>query len=164
LLSEILGGGMASRLFQKAREELGLAYAVDAWFDAYDETGLLGVYAGCAADRAETLAQVCARELRDLARVGPTADELARAQAVLTAGLLMADESPTSRAGRAATQTLIFGAPIAAEASVAQIRAQTVETVRAAAARALDGLSASAVLGPSAAHGAGHVFADALTA
>ncbi|MBX9576757.1 MAG: insulinase family protein [Caulobacteraceae bacterium] len=162
LLAEILGGGMASRLFQKAREELGLAYAIDAWFDAYDETGLLGVYAGCAPDRAETLAQVCARELHDLATHGPTAAELARAKAVQVAGLLMSDESPTSRAGRAAAQTLIFGAPIPAEISVARVREQTVETVRAAAGLALDGRSASAVLGPAAAHGAGRVFADVL--
>jgi predicted Zn-dependent peptidase len=162
LLAEILGGGMASRLFQKAREELGLAYAIDAWFDAYDETGLLGVYAGCAPDRAETLAQVCARELHDLATQGPTEAELARAKAVQVAGLLMSDESPTSRAGRAAAQTLIFGAPIPADVSVARVREQTVETVRAAARLALDGRSASAVLGPAAAHGAGRIFAEVL--
>ena len=30
LFGEILGGGMASRLFQSAREERGLAYAIDA--------------------------------------------------------------------------------------------------------------------------------------
>lgn len=162
LLAEILGGGMASRLFQKAREELGLAYAIDAWFDAYDETGLLGVYAGCAPDRAETLAQVCARELHDLATHGPTEAELARAKAVQVAGLLMSDESPTSRGGRAAAQTLIFGAPIPADVSVARVREQTVGTVRAAARLSLDGRSASAVLGPAAAHGAGRVFAEVL--
>nr|WP_125256799.1 pitrilysin family protein [Brevundimonas fluminis] len=162
LLAEILGGGMASRLFQKAREELGLAYAVDAWFDAYAETGLLGIYAGCAPERAEALAQVCARELADLAANGPTADELARAKAVLVGGLMMSDESPASRAGRAAAQTLIFGAPIPTETAVARLRAQTVDDVRAAARRACAAGAATSVLGPAGAHGAGRVFADAL--
>jgi predicted Zn-dependent peptidase len=162
LLAEILGGGMASRLFQKAREELGLAYAVDAWLDSYAETGLLGVYAGCAPDRAEALARVCADQLADLARTGPTEDELARAKAVLVGGLMMSDESPAARAGRAATQTLIFGAPVPTEASVVRLRAQTVEDVRRAAALTLSGVAATAVLGPVAAHGAGAVFADAL--
>ncbi|MBU1324406.1 MAG: insulinase family protein [Alphaproteobacteria bacterium] len=162
LLAEILGGGMASRLFQKAREELGLAYAVDAWLDCYAETGLLGVYAGCAPDRAGALARVCADQLADLARNGPTEDELARAKAVLIGGLMMSDESPAARAGRAATQTLIFGAPVATEASVARLRAQGAEDVRRAAALSLSGTAATAVLGPAAAHGAGTVFADAL--
>ena len=35
LFTEILGGGMASRLFQSAREERGLAYAIDAYQEAY---------------------------------------------------------------------------------------------------------------------------------
>jgi predicted Zn-dependent peptidase len=162
LLAEILGGGMASRLFQKAREELGLAYAVDAWFDAYAETGLLGIYAGCAPERAAALAQVCARELADLATNGPTADELARAKAVLAGGLLMSDESPASRAGRAAAQTLIFGAPIPTDVAVARLRAQTIDDVRSAARAAVAGAAATAVLGPVGAHGAGRVFAEAL--
>ena len=46
LFAEILGGGMASRLFQEAREKRGLAYAVDAYAEAYADGGLLGVYAG----------------------------------------------------------------------------------------------------------------------
>jgi predicted Zn-dependent peptidase len=163
LLAEILGGGMASRLFQSAREELGLAYAIDAYFDAYAEVGLIGIYAGCAPDRAEALAAVCARELRDLAERGPTPQELARAQAVQAAGVLMSDESPTSRAGRAAAQTLLFGAPIPTEVSVARVREQTVDTVRAAAAEALaSGRAAGAVLGPKRSHGAGRAFADRL--
>src|SRR5690606_36362560 len=49
LFAEILGGGMASRLFQEARERRGLAYAVDAYADTYQHTGALGVFAGCAA-------------------------------------------------------------------------------------------------------------------
>src|SRR5690606_9399392 len=46
LMTEILGGGMASRLFQSAREERGLAYAIDAWHEPYEDAGVLGVYAG----------------------------------------------------------------------------------------------------------------------
>ncbi len=94
LMAEILGGGMASRLFQSAREERGLAYAIDAYHEPYDTEGVLGIYAGAAADRAEELAQVCAAEIRALADHGPTPAELSRAKAVLNAGLWMSDESP----------------------------------------------------------------------
>ena len=163
IMTEILGGGMASRLFQSAREDRGLAYAIDAYHEAYEDGGLLGIYAGAAADRAVELAEVCAAELMSLAKEGPTDAELSRARAVLTAGLWMSDESPASRAGRAATQTLVFGAPIASEDSASRLAAQTVETVRAAAQACLTpGLAATAVLGPKAAHAAGAAFTQAL--
>ena len=163
LMTEILGGGMASRLFQSAREERGLAYAIDAYHEPYEDAGLLGVFAGASADRAVELAQVCAAEIRALAASGPTAAELSRAKAVMNAGLWMSDESPAARAGRAAAQVLIFGAPIASQTMAERTLAQTAEDVRAAAAACLSaGRAATAVLGPKAAAPAGAAFRDAL--
>lgn len=165
LFGEILGGGMASRLFQSAREERGLAYAIDAYQEAYDDTGVLGIYAGAAADRATALAQVAAAEVRGLVEQGPTAGELSRAKAVLKGGLWMADENPMSRAGRAAAQTLIFGAPVPTDVSVAQMEAVTAEDLRTVGARLLQGgRAATAVLGPKTGLGAGEAFASALFA
>jgi len=162
--TEILGGGMASRLFQTAREERGLAYAIDAYQEAYEDAGVVGIFAGAAADRAVELAQVAAGEVRGLAEAGPTSAELARAKAVLRGGIWMADESPASRSGRIAAQTLIHGAPVASEDSVARLEAVTVEDVRAVGQAVLaPGLAASAVLGPKAAGRAGAAFAAGLT-
>lgn len=163
LMSEILGGGMASRLFQSAREERGLAYAVDAWHEAYETGGVLGIYAGASADRSVELAEVCAAELKALADDGPTAAELARARAVLAGGHWMSEESLAGRAGRAGAQTLVFGRPLDIEGSIARLEACTADAVRDAARASLSpGLSATAVLGPRAAHPAGEAFARAL--
>ena len=163
LMTEILGGGMASRLFQSAREERGLAYAIDAYHEPYEDAGILGIYSGASADRAVELAQVCAAELKALAKDGPNTGELARAKAVLNAGLWMSDESPAARAGRAAAQVLIFGRLIPSQAMADRTLAQTADDVRAAAARCLaDGRTATAVLGPKTAAPAGAAFRDAL--
>jgi predicted Zn-dependent peptidase len=163
LMTEILGGGMASRLFQSAREERGLAYAIDAYHEPYEDAGILGIYAGAGADRAVELARVCAAELKALADKGPTDAELSRAKAVLNAGLWMSDESPAARAGRLAAQVLIFGAPIASQTMAGRTLAQTVEDVRRAAAASLSpGKAATAVLGPKAAAPAGAAFRNAL--
>jgi len=163
LMTEILGGGMASRLFQSAREERGLAYAIDAYHEPYEDAGLLGIYAGASADRAVELARVCAAEIRALAESGPTGAELSRARAVLNAGLWMSDESPAARAGRAAAQVLIFGAPIPSAVMAERTLAQTVDDVRAAAGASLAaGRAATAVLGPKAAAPAGEAFRAAL--
>lgn len=163
LMTEILGGGMASRLFQSAREERGLAYAIDAYHEPYEDTGILGIYSGASADRALELARVCAAELKALAKHGPAAAELSRAKAVLNAGLWMSDESPASRAGRAAAQVLVFGRLIPSDVMADRTTAQTVDDVRAAAAGCLSaGLTATAVLGPKAAAPAGAAFREAL--
>ena len=104
-----------------------------------------------------------ADELLDLAEKGPTDAELSRAKAVLNATLWMADESPASRAGRNAAQTLIFGAPRASALMTEQLEAQGAAEVRAVGARLLaSGQAASAVLGPKAAGAAGEAFAEAL--
>ncbi len=163
LMTEILGGGMASRLFQAAREERGLAYAIDAYHEPYEDAGILGIFAGASADRAVELAQVCAAELKALAEVGPTDAELSRAKAVMNAGLWMSDESPAARAGRAAAQVLIFGATIPSQTMADRTLARTAEDVRAAAAMSLSaGLCATAVLGPKTAAPAGAAFRTAL--
>ena len=164
LFTEILGGGMASRLFQSAREQRGLAYAIDAYHEAYEDTGVLGVYAGASADRAVELAELCADEIRTLATDGPSDAELSRARAVQKAGLWMSDESPASRAGRNAAQALIYGAPVSSDASVARIEAVTAADLKRVGARVLaSGLAASAVLGPKGANAAGAAFARKLT-
>lgn len=163
LLAEILGGGMASRLFQSAREERGLAYAIDAYHEAYEDVGVLGIYAGASADRAVELATVCADEVRGLADRGPTETEMARAKAVLNAGLWMAEENPAARAGRAAAQTLLFGAPIDSGFMSERTQAQTAAAVQDAAADALSARTAAcAVLGPRVAAPAGAAFQTAL--
>ncbi|GAA0617236.1 pitrilysin family protein [Brevundimonas kwangchunensis] len=163
LMTEILGGGMASRLFQSAREERGLAYAIDAYHEPYEDAGILGIYSGASADRAVELARVCAAELKALAKDGPTAAELSRAKAVLNAGLWMSDESPASRAGRAAAQVLVFGRLIPSDIMAERTTAQTIDDVRAVAAGCLSaGLTATAVLGPKAAAPAGAAFREAL--
>ncbi len=165
LFCEVLGGGMASRLFQSAREDRGLAYAVDAWLEGYEDTGVLGIYAGAAPGRAEELARVAAAELRSLALEGPSAEELTRARAVLNAGLWMADESPASRAGRNAAQTLIHGAPVASAELARRVAAVTPDDMRRLGERLLGpAKAATAVLGPKAAGRAGSVFAETLHA
>jgi len=165
LFSEILGGGMASRLFQSAREERGLAYTIDAYLEPYADLGLIGIYAGAAADRSLELAQVCAKEMADLAIEGPTEDELARAKAVLSAGLWMSDESSASRSGRLATQTLVYGAPISSEILVEDLNSIDSDAMRRVGQSMLAAnRTATSVLGPKAASKAGAKFEAALDA
>ncbi|MEO8812152.1 MAG: pitrilysin family protein [Caulobacteraceae bacterium] len=162
LFAEILGGGMSSRLFQEARERLGLAYAIDAYGEAYADVGVLGIYAGCAPGDAGRLAEVAAGEVRNLAR-GPSAAELARAKAQLKASLFLGHESLAGRAEQAAGQWLAFGRIMEAPEMAAGIDAVTPETLaEVAAALVSSRRSAVSILGPKAAMDAAPRFEAAL--
>ena len=162
IFTEALGGGMSSRLFQEAREKRGLAYNIDAYADTYTDTGLVGVYAGCAAKDANETARVAAQEIKALAdNIG--AAELARCRAQLKASLFMGRESALSRAEHAAGQVLMFDRLL----PPAEI-AQAIDDVDAAGIARVGqrllgtGKCAAAVLGPKASLAAGAEFRHAL--
>jgi predicted Zn-dependent peptidase len=162
LLIEILGGGMASRLFQEAREARGLAYAVDAGYEAFGDGGLITIFAGTAGDKAVEMARLAATELRRLGD-GVTEAELSRARAQALAGLYMAEESLASRAERNAWQALVWGRLIPTQ-EIAQ-RLMTIEQgdlVRVAARLLETGRSTAAAIGPGRSAAAPEAFARAL--
>jgi len=148
VFTNVLGGGMSSRLFQEVREIRGLCYAIYAFHAAYADTGMLGVYAGTDASDLPELMRVVVDQIGNAAET-ISEREIARSKAQMKAGLLMALESSGARAEQLARQMLIYGRPIPLEEIVGKIEAVTVESARAAG-KALIGRSrpAVAVLGP----------------
>ena len=162
LYAEILGGGMASRLFQEAREKRGLAYAVDAYSETYADTGVMGVFAGCAAKDSVELAKVAAEEIKGMA-AGVQGAELARAKAQLKASMFMAREQPMSRAEQAAAQVLLFDRTLPPGELAAQIDAvEAADIARLGAQMLAPGAAAASILGPKSAMKAGEAFQRAL--
>ncbi len=162
LLAEMLGGGMASRLFQEAREKRGLAYAIDAYSETYAETGVLGVYAGCAAGDAEELARVTAGEIAAMTTPVDEA-ELARAKAQLKGAMFMGREAALARAEQAAGQVLLFGRTLDPDEIAAELDAVTPKDVARLAEQMLGARKlAAAVLGPKASLKAAPAFEQAL--
>jgi len=162
LFAEILGGGMASRLFQEAREKRGLAYAVDAYAETYADAGVLGVFAGCAAGDAVELAEVAAGEIAGLPD-SVTAAELARAKAQLKGHVFMGRESPAARAEQAAAQVHLFGRPLPLRELAEGIEAVSLaDLARVGQAMLEPRRAAAAVLGPRSAMSAGEAFSRRL--
>ena len=103
-----MGGGMSSRLFQKIREERGLCYSIFAQAGAYDDTGMITIYAGTSLEGVASLAALTIDELKRAAE-DMTEAEVARARAQMKAGMLMGLESPSSRAERLARNLAVWG-------------------------------------------------------
>jgi predicted Zn-dependent peptidase len=162
LLAEILGGGMASRLFQEARENRGLAYAIDSYSETYADTGVLGVFAGCAASNAAELARVAAGEIEGmLTPVGHS--ELARAKAQLKGAMFMGREGALARAEQAAGQVLLFGRTLDPAEVAAEVDAVTpADLVKLTEQILAHKRCAVAVLGPQASLRAAPTFEQAL--
>jgi predicted Zn-dependent peptidase len=148
VFTNILGGGMSSRLFQEVREQRGLCYSIYTFHSPYADCGVFGLYAGTdSADVAE-LMRVVVDEINVAAETVNEA-EIGRAKAQMKAGLLMALESSGARAEQLARQIINWDRPIALDEIIAKIEAVTVDTARAAG-RALIGRGrpAIAALGP----------------
>ena len=148
VFTNVLGGGMSSRLFQEVREIRGLCYSIYAFHAAYADTGMLGVYAGTDASDLADLMRVVVDEISATAET-LSETEIARSKAQMKAGLLMALESSGARAEQLARQLMIYGRPIPLAEIVGKVEAVTVESARAAG-RALIERSrpAVAVIGP----------------
>ena len=106
LLVNALGGGMSSRLFQRVREELGLAYAVYAYNQFHQGTGQLGIYVGTQPETADAALETIQQELRRMAGEGLDADELAGGKRQMQGQVMLALESPGARMSRLANFTL----------------------------------------------------------
>ena len=131
VFTNVLGGGMSSRLFQEVREKRGLCYTISAFHMPYADTGLFALYAGTDEADASELMRVVIDETADATET-LNDSEVARAKAQLKAGLLMALESSEARVGQLARQMLAYGRPIPLDEIVAKVDAVTVESARAA--------------------------------
>src|SRR6202000_3485358 len=92
VFTNVLGGGMSSRLFQEVREKRGLCYSIYAFQWGYADTGVFGISAGASADDLADLVPVILDTIEATAHA-PGEAEIARAKAQMKAGLLMSLES-----------------------------------------------------------------------
>ena len=132
VFTNILGGGMSSRLFQEVREKRGLCYSIYTFHAAYSDTGFFGLYTGTDPSDAPEMMEVIVDEMNNAADT-LTEAEIARAKAQMKAGLLMGLESCSTRAEQMARHILAYGRPLTSEELVARIDAVTVESTRKAA-------------------------------
>jgi len=113
LVSMLLGGGMSSRLFQRVREELGLAYSVYTFQSFHADTGTHGVYVATAPETARDATDAIREELARVAREGIPRAELEQGKSQLKGQVTLSMESVSSRMYRAATSEL-YGEPFRA--------------------------------------------------
>ncbi len=91
------GGGMSSRLFQKIREEKGLAYTIYATPESFKNAGMLNIYAGVSPENADLVSGLIRAEIEDILQNGLTEAEISRAVSQMRASYIMGRESVSGR-------------------------------------------------------------------
>jgi predicted Zn-dependent peptidase len=107
LLSLIIGGGMASRLFVEVRERRGLTYTIDAGETAYSDAGLWSVEWQCAPGKLAQILELVRATLADVAAHGVTEDELARVKGQMRGQTALSYEGPGSRMSRLGVNAIL---------------------------------------------------------
>jgi predicted Zn-dependent peptidase len=110
MIGMLFGGGMSSRLFQRIREELGLAYSVYSFQSFHEDAGMHGVYVGTTPDSARAAVDAINAEMEKLSQEGLSEDDITAGKSQLKGQITLSLESPTSRMYRAAG-TELYGEP-----------------------------------------------------
>ncbi len=137
LLSTVLGGGMSSRLFQRIREEEGLAYAVYTYADSYVDSGIFCAAMSLQPAQGRKALRLTLEEFDRIAEKGLPPEDLNAAKAQLKGGLLLSLESTSSRMHRVARSQLYAGRIVPVEELVAAIERITSDDVKRVAATLL---------------------------
>jgi predicted Zn-dependent peptidase len=127
LLSSVVGGGTSSRLWQRVREERGLAYSVGAVGSHYTDAGMFQIYAGTSPEQLDEVLDISLEELRRTLRETVGEDELQLVKDQAISSILLGLESTSARAGTLARQEIVHGRRITPEQVIARIEAVTPE-------------------------------------
>ncbi|HMM05742.1 MAG TPA: pitrilysin family protein [Clostridiales bacterium] len=138
LISDYLGGGASSLLFQKIREERALSYSVYSFTNSYEDTGMLAVYAGTSMGQGQQVKDLCFAEIEALRQDGIPERALQNLKDQISGGMRIGLDSIGSRLSRLGRNELFFRRYIPIEEVVERINAVTAADFQAVAEKIFD--------------------------
>lgn len=137
VLNTLLGGSMSSRLFQRIREERGLAYSVYSCLSSYSDSGILKICVGTTPDKAREVLEVTGDILEGLQEGRIPDEEVCLARELIRGNMLLSLENAEFRMSRMALNEMFLGRMEPPEESLRQVDAVTPSRVREMAAEML---------------------------
>jgi predicted Zn-dependent peptidase len=133
LLASILGGGTSSRLWQKIREERGLAYSVGAGSGTFSDVGVFTIYAGTSPQQLDEVLDLSLAEVRRIVNEEVPEEELALVKEQAISAVLLGLESSSARAGTLARQEIIHNRHISPDEMIHNLEVVTSAEIQAVA-------------------------------
>jgi predicted Zn-dependent peptidase len=109
VLDTVMGGSMGARLFQEIREKRGLAYSVGTYSSLFAEGGYFTAYGGTSKETYEQCVDLIQKEFTKVRKEGITETELSRAKNQFLGGIVMGQESLSSRMNRIGKAEVYYG-------------------------------------------------------
>ena len=138
IISNTLAGNMSSRLFQKIREDRGLAYSVFSYTSSFEEGGLFTVYAGTTKKDYKEVLEIIENEFEDIKENGITEYELQKSKNQFLSAVTFGLESSKGRMNRMANSYLLYKEIKSLDEILDQIEKITVEDIKKAAQEMFD--------------------------
>lgn len=147
VVNNVLGGGMSSRLFQRIREDLGMAYSVYSGPSSYPHCGEFTIYAATNPKNAKMVLEQIDIEIKKLLEKGITEKEFTMSKAQLKSSFILGLESAYNRMSALGHNQILLNRVIPPEETIAAIESVTVDDAMAVAQRMFSGPRAYAVVG-----------------
>jgi predicted Zn-dependent peptidase len=106
VLMRVVDDGMSTRLYHRLCDSRGLCYDVSAGYDGYEDDGIVDVAAGVQHKRAALVTREILAMFEELAREGPTAEEMVKAKRRIGWDVQALGDSPEDVAGFCAAGAL----------------------------------------------------------
>ncbi|NBI07911.1 M16 family metallopeptidase [Senegalia massiliensis] len=97
VLNNIFGGSMSSRLFQKVREDLGIAYSIYSYPSTYKDTGIFTIYAGLNPKHLIDLSKIIINEIKEIKANIFSEEEIFKSKEQLKGNFILGLENTSSR-------------------------------------------------------------------
>lgn len=145
--NNILGGGMSSRLFQRIREELGMAYTIYTYPGSYLTCGTFNIYAGTSPKNAKTVLEQTQIEIKKFLSDGVTEKEFKQSKAQLRGSYILGLESASGRMQSIGRGILLLGRAKTPDETIQKIDKVTIDDVHRVAKMVLNAAPSLAVVG-----------------
>ena len=150
VVNSVLGGGMSSRLFQRIREDLGMAYSVYSGPSSYPHCGEFTIYAATNPKNAKMVLEQIDIEIKKLLEKGIDEKEFTMSKAQLKSSFILGLESAYNRMSALGHNQILLNRVIPPEDTIAAIDRVSMDDVMDAPRRILQGPRAYAVVGRNA--------------
>lgn len=130
LVGSILGGGSTSWLFEKIREEEGLAYSIYTFNSFHRTAGMMGVYGAIAPENLPRVLELTYESLGRLRDEGVELAELEMNRQQIKGNMLMALESTSTRMSRMAKSLMYHGRVVPVDEIIQRLDAVTEQAVQ----------------------------------
>ncbi len=121
VMNSIFGGGMSSRLFQKIREELGLAYSIYSYPSNYSDTGAYSIYIGTGKNKIGQCFEALQSQTEYLVTQGITSEELERTQRLIKSSMYLGLESVMNRMSRLGKSVIMYDKIVSPEEAIDRV-------------------------------------------